>query len=44
MTFDKYMKELVEKGIVTRTERKNGNLKNGFTYKLNDFNVTDSDT
>lgn len=43
-TFDKHMRELVEKGIVTRAERKNGNLKNGYIYKLNDFKVTNCDT
>lgn len=41
-TFDKHMKELVEKGIVTRTQLKNGNLNNGYLYKLNDFNSCDT--
>ncbi len=36
-TFDKHMSELVNKGIVEKTQLKNGNLNNGILYKINDF-------
>ena len=36
-SFDKYMGELVNKGIVEKTQLKKGNLNNGILYKMNDF-------
>ncbi len=37
VSFDKYMSELISKGIVKKTPLKNGNIYNGILYKINDF-------
>ena len=36
-SFDKYMGELVNKGIVEKIQLKKGNLNNGILYKIKDF-------